>query len=292
MIGRYRFSSGGVLIAESENLITTVGKKAVVDYLAGFTQNLAGAIVLGVGTTAANVADKALEYEVARVPIRLRSPDYTNYGVIFKAQVNLSDAWKAYEAGLVSSADSPNTYSSKPLLTFDSSFDSWSAGTFVATNSRQNEALRLAPGASATTTATLSNLVVDLSGYSNTDQFNFAFYTASAFVSSVVLRLKVDASNYYSYSIATPSNGVYGIYKIAKSAFSATGSPSWANITQAEVAVTSTAGGSGIVDFDGLRIEDLDSYRENDVLVSRSILGAQITKTAGLPLDIEYTITI
>ena len=56
--------------------------------------------------------------------------------------------------------------------------------------------------------------------------------------------------------------------------------------------VTATAGGTASVDIDGLRIEDVDANREESALISRAVLGSPIVKTVGLPLDIEYAITL
>jgi archaellin len=105
------------------------------------------------------------------------------------------------------------------------------------------------------------------------------------------LRFVTSAGNYFQTSIATPASGTYTIASVLKSAFTTTGSPDWSNITQVDIVVTSTAGGIGSIDFDGVRIEDTDANQEESVLVSRSILGSPLVKTADLPLDIEYAVT-
>lgn len=292
MRGKYTFKQNGVVVGESENLITTAGRKAIIDYMAGYNQSLAGAILLGIGTTAANVADKALALEVHRVPVDLSSADYANNAVVFKGKVSAEKEFTVYEAGIQTLYGSGGQSESQLLLDFNADTDLWSVGTFSATNSRLGQALNVTATASTTTTTSLSGIFYDLTPYSDSDQFLFAYRANNAFVSTLVIRFKVDASNYYSYSIAAPSSGVYTITSFNKSAVSTTGTPSWANINSVDILVTATAGGTASIDLDALRIEDRDSVREDNVLVSRSVLGSPVVKTLNIPLDVEYSITL
>lgn len=290
MIGTYTFKQGGDVIGKADNLITTAGRKAILDYMAGYVQRLAGSIPVGIGTTAATVNDKTLDFEVASASITLSSVDYAAGAVVYKAQLSAETACTIYEAGLrtLSSVDAS---SAQMLMDFDES-DLWTVGTYSPTNSRIGTALRVTSPASTSTTSSLGGIFYDLSDFNGVDEFSFAFRANNSFVSSVVLRLKTDATNYYSVSFPSPASGVYNIMTFAKSIMTVTGSPDWSNITSADIIVTSTAGGTGGVDFDALRIEDVDSVREDNVLVSRAVLAAPITKVVGIPLDIEYAITL
>jgi hypothetical protein len=292
MIGTYTFKQNGKVIAQQQNLITTAGRKAIVDYFAGYIGSLVGSIVVGIGTAAANVADTSLNFEFFRTPVDLSSADYANNGVVFKGTLPDTVEGTIYEVGAWSNYSAADQYVSSLLLNFDPNVDTWTAGSYVATNSRIGSALQLTASASATTTSTLADVAFDLSGYSGTDQFSLAYRANNAFVANLKLRLKTDDANYYEYTINTPSSGVYTITSFNKSAMTTTGSPNWANITKVDVSTTSTAGGTGSIDFDGLRIEDRNSLREDSVLVSRTVLGTPVVKTAGLPLDVEYTITL
>lgn len=292
MIGKYTFKQNGVIIGESENLITTAGRKAILDYMAGYTQRIGSAISLGIGTTAAALTDKSLAFEIARVPVDIAAADYANNAVVFKGRVPANREFVVYETGMQTVYVSGQEFESQLLLDFNADTDLWSAGTFDATNSRLGQALRITAAASATTTATLSGIYYDLSGYSDVDQFLFAYRANSAFVSNLILRFKTDASNYYSVSMGAPVNGTYAITPFNKSVPVATGSPSWANITSIDVVVTATAGGTADISVDALRIEDRDSFREDNVLVSRSVLGTPVTKSLNIPLDVEYAISL
>lgn len=291
MIGKYTFKENGKVVGEGYNLITTAGKKAIIDYMAGYNQRIVDAILVGIGATAATVSDKSLAFEVGRSQVSLASADYANNAVVFKGQLPAQLECIIYEAGVRSVFSNGNQFDSQLLLDFNAD-NTFSAGTLVATNSRIGSALQVTAAASTTTTSTISNVYYDLSGYGPTDQFTFVYRANNAFVSTVVLRFKTDATNYYAVSISAPASGVYTINSFNKSAAVANGSPDWSNITSVDIAVTATAGGTASIDFDGLRIEDRDSAREDDVLVSRSVLGSPVTKTLGVPLDIEYTLTL
>lgn len=101
---------------------------------------------------------------------------------------------------------------------------------------------------------------MDFSGYANVDKFKFAHYVGVN-VASIVYTFLTDDTNYYSYTITSPTASTYGIVTALKSDFVSTGSPNWGNITKVSVKVTSTSGGASTVDFDGIRIEDVESSR-------------------------------
>lgn len=292
MIGKYTFKQHGDIIGVHHNLITTTGRKAIIDYMAGYITSLVGGISVGIGSQAAVVGDKSLQFEIARTPVQVASADYAAGGVVYKGTLSSEVEATIYEAGAHTIYDPLEQYDSQTLFTFDGTNELWTVGSYVSTNSRVGSALQLTAAASATTTSVLTDLALDMSGFSATDQFTIAYRANNAFVASLVVRLKTDDANYYTYTINTPASGVYTITSFNKSAMTATGTPDWANITKAEVAMTSTGGGGGSIDFDAIRVEDRDYLREESVLVSRSVLGTPVVKTAGIPLDIEYAITI
>jgi len=291
MRGTYRFIQGGEVIAEFDNLITTAGKKALLEYVAGYTKSIAGSLAVGIGTTAANVADRKLAFEVSRKAVTNATVDYAAGAVVFKTQLPTTDELSIYEIGAHTSAEE-GAGLSQLLLDFDVNTDAWSVGTFVATNSRIGSALQVTATASTTTDSTLNDLALDLSAYSALDTFTFATRANNAFASSIAWFFKTDASNYYLFSLSTPVSGTYNLTTYTKSQATVVGTPNWANITQVTVRVTATAGGTASVDFDGIRIDDTDANKEESVLFSRAVLGSPVVKTVGLPLDIEYAVTL
>ena len=236
------------------------------------------------------VGDTELNFEFARGEVTSVSPDYANTLLIYKARLDANSAGVIYEAGLWSALEAPD-FPSALLLDFDSNADTWTAGSFVTGSRIGADMLRLAPATSATVTANKNDTYMDLSGYSPADEFRMTYVVGNANTASVALRFYTDASNYFTYSISNPSAG-YKYATFTKSGFVPTGAPNWANITFVSVSATANASGAAQVDFDGVRIEDKDNNTDNNILISRAVLGTPITKTAGLPMDIEYTVDI
>lgn len=290
MKGIYRFYQDGELVGEAENLLTTAGKNAIMRYLAGYSGHFGRSIRLGIGATAAAVGDATLNFETAVVPVYLISPDYANTLLVFKGRMDDASSMVIYEAGLSSGIpDTATLNSSRLILGFDSTFDTWSAGAFTAGSRLGADDLRVTSNASTTTTAVMTDIALDLSAFSNADEFRLAYSPNNANAASIFVRLYTDASNYFTYTINAPTAG-FKVATFNKTNFVATGTPSWANITQAGVSVTAGAGGQVQVDFEGLRVDDRDTFADSDILVSRAVLGTPVTKVAGLPLDVEYTL--
>lgn len=292
-IGIYRFYSNGKLLSESRNLLTTKGKQQVLRCMSGQLTQFAGALALGVGTTAATINDTSLDMEISRANISVVSPDMLNSLVIFKSSIPSSVTGIFKEAGLYSQYD--NTYSgnygSRLLIGFDSVAEAWPAGTtFNATNSLiGTDALRLVASTSSTVSSTLLGIYIDLLGYSNSDVFKIAYYVADTHCSTIKLRLSTDVANYYEYTISTPSVG-YHVTSFNKTNFVTVGSPSWSTVASAGVYATATSAGSTTVDFDGVRIEDVDSLNPDYFLISRSVLTTPFSKVDSSPLDVEYSL--
>lgn len=292
MKGVYTFRKNGEVVAISENIITSEGALAIMRYLAKYSTSIAQSISIGLGTAAASVSDTKLQFEFDRMPITLTTGDMIAKKIIYKATVPQSTVGTIYEAGAWSQQDPSSMYVPRLIFAFDSMSENWNAGTFTADPTRiGGDSLRLAPTSSTTQTSLMDNIGIDLSGYSNNDQFSLAFNVGNSNAASVKLRLKTDSANYYEYTISSPTSG-YKIVNFVKSDFVATGVPSWDNITSSEVSVTATSGGAAQVDFDGLRIDDQSASDPDYVLVSRTVLASPYQKTADAPLEIEYALDV
>ena len=294
MRGTYRFYQDGVLVGETENLITTAGKSRIIKYLSGYVGSIAGVIAVGTGAITATVGDTSLAFEWYRTPIVLTSADYINSAVVFMGQIPALACGSIYEMGLWSAMDQGQKCRTRLLYTFDSLSESWTLtqAEWNTANGRIGiDALRLAPATSATSLSSVSGIFQDFSGYSDLDEFRLAYNVNTAFVATAKLILYTDISNYYTYTITTPTAG-YKITSFHKADFVATGTPAWNNITSAAVQVTSTGGGSGSIDFDGLRIEDKGFNSEEYSLVSRAVPSSPIVKLAGMPLNFEYVLDV
>ena len=70
------------------------------------------------------------------------------------------------------------------------------------------------------------------------------------------------------------------------------GSPDLSNITKIGVQVTAGAGGNTVVYFDGLRINDEDTFDPQYGLIARSVLTTPLQKPSGRPVDVEYKLQL
>lgn len=274
-------------------MITNDGKLRIRRWLPGGGSNIASTIVVGVGSTAEAAGDTRLVFEVARVPVDIISYDNVNNLLIFKGALDAAMVGKIYEIGLYTQP--VNTvaggYGSRLLTSFDQATETWTNATWDTTNVRiGTDSLKQAPTASTTVTSVL-NTSLDLSGYSGADLFLLAYNVENANVSSIALRFKTDSSNYYTFTISNPSSG-YAVSSFAKSTATVTGTPNWSNITSVEVATTAKAAGTAPVEFDGLRVEDIDSINPEYVMVAREVPASPITKVSGLVHEIEYGVPV
>lgn len=269
-------------------MITTEGSLHIKRYLAGLVPAIADSIAIGVGPKTEAAADGNLQFETERIAVDVVSYDFTTNRLVFKASV------PDYYSGVINEIGifyGPPPFNTKMLTTFDAALEGWSVNTWNSANARiGTEALRLAPATSGSTKATLGSMAFDFSSNAGTDKFLLAFHNLNTNTSSIAIRLQTDDSNYYSATVTNPSAG-YNVASIDKSAFTPTGTPSWATITGIEVSVNSKASGASQVDFDGIKIQD-QSVRQNYTMISRKVLATPYTKIVGMAQDIEFTMDV
>lgn len=262
-------------------MITTQGKSIIFRYLAGNLPRIAESIAIGIGDSAENVNDTILDFEAERVSVTLVSADIVNDKLVFKGTIPQEYVGTIYEVGLW--YGNPQTLGGSSIIVgFDSDTEDWSTPTWNTALARiGTDALQVAGGASST----LTDIALDLSVFSDADFMSLA-YNADAAITNIVLRFSTDVSNYYEYSF-TAATG-YEIKAIGKAAFTATGTPDWADITSITVAAT----GTGNAVFDGIRAEDADTISTDYALVARSVLSVPKVKSSDTEMDIEYALEI
>jgi hypothetical protein len=263
-------------------MITTQGKSIIFRYLAGNLPRIVESIAIGIGNSAESVNDTTLDFEADRVPVTLVSADIINDKIIFKGTIPQEYVGKIYEVGLWYGNPAQTAGGSTVIVTFDSDTEDWSTPTWNTALARiGTDALQVAGGASST----LAEIALDLSVFSSSDYMSLA-YNADAAINNIVLRFSTDDTNYYEYSFAAVTG--YEIKSMGKTAFTATGTPDWANITS----ITVSATGTGNAVFDGIRAEDADTISTDYALVARSVLVSPKVKTADTEMDIEYALEI
>lgn len=289
--GVYYFYQDGELLAKSENILTTEGKRLLLRVLAEQAASLGQAIGVGVSAVAATAADTRLGWEVDRSAIDIKAVDYDNSLVVMKTTLPQNTAYTIYEIGLWSQfTNSLNTEtSSRILTTFETDVETWTNYTLDTTQNRTSrDAMRIDAAISSTKTA-VSNVDLDLSGYSSVDQFSVAFYKANNNITTLGLVFE-SATGVYRKTTTVSSLPVgYNVINLNKGDFVATGTPDWSAITKIDIEVTA-GGTAGYLIMDGIRIEDADTLNPDYALVSRSVLGTPLVKTDNAPMDVEYAL--
>jgi hypothetical protein len=291
--GVYRFYQNGELLAESENLLTTEGKRLLLRVLAEQAASLGQAIGVGVGATAANVADTRLNWEVDRAQVSIKAVDYDNNLVIMKATLPQNTEYTIYEIGLWSQfSNSLNSDSaSRILTTFETDFENWTNFTLDTAQARTStNAMRIDALASTTKTST-SDVNLDLSGYSNVDQFSVAFYKANNNITTLGIVFESTSGVWRKTTTVSSLPVGYNVITMNKGDFVATGTPDWSDINKIDIEVTA-GGTAGYLIMDGIRIEDADTLNPDYALVSHSVLGTPLVKTDNAPMDVEYAVEI
>lgn len=243
-----------------------------------------------------------MQFELGRADVTLTSYDFVNNKLIFKASLPETFAGKVYEVAIYSQATNAlsGSFGSRLVSTFDSATEDWVDATTLldetawdtTTVRAGRDALLHSPAASTTKTSSLGNVVLDLSGYSGADTFNFAYNVGNTNASQLVFRFKTDVNNYYAFQMPSPGTAGYKVTSIAKSAATISGSPNWANITEIQVATVAGAGGAASLMYDGIRIEDSDTINPEYVMVARSVLGSPFTFLEGSSQDVEFALNI
>lgn len=311
-------------------MITKFGKRFLTSYLAGNVAFNSKDIAIGIGSTAAdtNGNDTRLEFEFYRVPVTFGSidiqtnetgspilardgvttiPAYSSiYYVIYKATIPQDISGVISEIGLYpGSRTSLSSYDSKFITSFENNLN-WLNGitspsikynsTSPAFLSKIGESMVQFDVPVNTAKEYKTDIsVFDISGYSSNDSITLAYKKADENVSKIRVKL-YSSDTQYCYVDFTPTSGTGDkIQSIPLSTLfgniSAT-SPDLTKITQVGVEVTAGSGGSTTVYFDGLRINDEDTFDPTFGLISRSVLSTPLQKASGRQVDIEYKIKL
>lgn len=281
-------------------MITNEGKLHIKRYLANYVPYIAKSMSFGIGNRVESLADTSLHLEVANAPISLTSFDFVNNKLVYRAEVPAEYVGQIHEIGLYSLEADPaaGEFSSRIISTFDSASEDWvnavglTPAVFNSSSTRVGyDSMSMTTPASTTLTYMLSNIALDLSGYSDADTFVFAFNVTNAFTSAVRFRFFTDNSNYYELYIG-PQTAGYKIVELTKGSAVVVGTPSWSNITQMRVVMSSGPGGTSSVELEAARIEDKDAANLDYTLVARKVLQTPINKIAGQSQDIEFALDV
>jgi hypothetical protein len=302
-------------------MITKFGKRFLINYLAGNADFSKKEIAFGIGSTAPNPKgnDTRLEFEFYRLPATISSIDIQQTGVdldgdpvfsykaVYQATLPQDVAGVATEIALYpGSRSSKNNFDDRVISLFENNIlwtDSLGANPGIEINSSvftskigENMVYMQTP-ASTSKEYKLSLNQLDLSGYSINDSLAIAYKKNDNNISKIRVKF-YSSTTQYCYVDFTPASGTGDkIQSInLSSLFSNTSvtPPDFANIINLGIEITAGSGGTTKVYFDGLRINDNDTFDPTYGMISRSVLtgGDIIYKTSGRQVDIEYKLQL
>ena len=310
MFGEYVFYDNDKEIYRSKNLLTKFGKRYLTQYLAGQSNTNLKDIALGVGSTAATVNDTQLGFEFYKSPVSMSSIDIqtssstglSTYGVVYKTTIPVDVAGTINEIGLFPTVSLGSTdYASNSISTFENN-QIWtdSLGAYPSTTTTPFPKIGtsyLSIGASASQSKEyFYNFNIDVSGYSALDSLTLAYYQNDTNLDYVFVRMYDSNNRYYEIRYAGDVSVGYKIKSLTlnnlySSGFGS-GTPDQTAIVKISVGVKAKSSGATAALFDGMRINDEDSFRTDYGMISRSVLTTPITKSLGKQMVIEYRLGI
>lgn len=298
MIGTYRLFLDGKFISESKNLITDYGKLAVLRYLAGITDSYAGAIAVGISDATPTTSDSILGYEVSSASINLKSIDYENSEILFKATINSKTKISVKEIGLF-----PDNASSRSSIIyyFDSS-ESWgNIDSRNLTDGRVGDSgVDKQTYGGTPETLTISDQL-NFADLLSTDAFSLAFITYDNNCDYISIQFTdingdtmiADTTDSVVTTIShteDPDVADYHIYEIPKSAFTGQ-DKAWNQIVRVEIIIQPKAASDSRVVLDALKTTDSNIPAGSEI-VSKTTLAESVTKEQDSTLDIEYSLSV
>jgi len=308
VFGEYVFYDNDKEIYRSKNLLTKFGKRYLTQYLAGQSNTSLKDISLGVGSTAATVNDTQLGFEFYKSPVSMSSIDIqtssstglSTYGVVYKTTVPVDVAGIINEVGLFPTVSLNSTdYSSNSISTFENN-QSWtdSTGAYASTTTTPFPKIGtsyLSIGAAASQSKEyFYNFNLDVSGYSALDSLTLAYYQSDTNLDYVFVRMYDSNNRYYEIRYAGDASVGYKIKSLTLNNLYSSGfglgTPDQTSIVKVSCGVKAKSSGATVALFDGMRINDEDSFRTDYGMISRSVLATPITKSLGKQMVIEYRI--
>ena len=308
--GHYVFIQDGKEIYKSKNILTKFGKRYLTQYLAGQSFVKDKDIAIGIGSSTASENNTGLDFEFYRAQVNLSSVDIqtsaitglSTYGVVYRATLPVDVSGIISEVGLYPSVTLGATdYSSRSITNF-SDYQQWtlddgSYSTAVTSPAPRFCSNNLSISATPSTTNQYSaNISLDITGYSKNDSLTFAYVQNDLNLDYVFVRLYSSSTDYY--EIRYPGDLSIGnklksltLNNLYSSGFES-GAPDSSAIIKISVGVKAKSSGACNVLFDGVRLNDEDSFRSDYGLISRSVIANPITKSIGRQMDIEYRLGI
>jgi hypothetical protein len=298
-------------------MITKFGKRFITKYIAGNVDFSSKVLAVGIANDSEyslSDSNSRLGFEIYKVPVTFGSIDIqtennvTSYYVIYKATLPQDLSGVINELGLyMGSKSSGNKYDSQFLSSFEDNLKWVDSDNYNPIYVESTTELPSRIGNSLLKWSFINGFTnssrefyqsiseADLSGYSPKDSITLAFNRADSNSEKIRIKFYTTNDDYYYVDTETLTQTGEQILEIPFSNITpATGtSPSLTSISKIglEIFRSNTANNAEVY-FDGLRINDEDTFDPNFGLISRSILTSSLEKTSGRQVDIEYKINL
>ena len=289
MIGTYKIYKDGELVRVQKNLITDVGRRTILQFLAGLNNSWSDFLAIGTSDAPVTAADTFLGFEFLRAPVSVKVTDFNLDSITMKAEFYNPDAGWIYEIGIFPTSGALGG-STTLLSAFNPEIEPWSAGVWNQTDYRLGaESLELAAAVSSTLVSENTYYGTALGQYTMADIFDLAYFVQDANAAEMLVRFHTDADNYFEYVFAPAVDAGYHVQSFTKGDFATVGAPNWDTITSLSVGVTAGAGRGTTVQFDGLSVTPLNTDEDYGI-VSRAVLDEPLYKEVSEEIDVEYVI--
>jgi hypothetical protein len=298
-------------------MITKFGKRFLVDFIAGNSNFTYKELSFGIATATQlpeSDTNTRLGFEIYKLPVNLSSINIEddgvggfNYYAIFKTTIPQDISGVISEIGLYPGfRKSINFYDSKFITSFDNNTlwaDSNGDSPALESNSTDGTTfvskigenmIKINVNQSSSKEYKNSIALLDLSGYSVNDSLTLAYKKADNNTSKIRIKFYSSSSAYYYADFIPSGSNEDKVQSVSMSDVfnNIVGSPDLTNITSIGVEVTAGSGGNTVVYFDGLRVNDEDTFDPQYGLIARHILTTPLKKPSGRPVDVEYKLQL
>lgn len=274
-------------------MITKFGKRFLTNQMAGNIANLNKDIAIGIDYTADTENDTRLGFEFYRIPVSFGTTDIqtvegsTTYSVIFKATIPQDVEGHINEIGLYpSTRSSINNFDSKFITDF-ATYTEWTdsdgfKSDYLTDGQRIGNNILIMQSDADSPNEYIQNTVnLDLSGYSVNDSLRLAYYKQDENLESITIRFYSSDTEYFE-KVITPASGT-GNKLTADIPMSdifngaTVVAPDKSSIIKIGITITPSGSETTYVGFDGLRINDEDTFDPIFGLIGRSVVSTTTT---------------
>jgi hypothetical protein len=310
--GEYRLIQDGEVIDVAHNLITSTGKKQLLQFIGRVRDGWAETMAFGTVNTAPNSSNQWMGNEIYSCPVSVARVDTDAGTIVLKSEIEIDSDFRFSEIGLRPSktykepgvdpvTKLTNFPDTEQLLTtgspvgfrYKSDTSAFAGSTYGAWVKDGSSSLELGPLTSATL-----NYEVDLSGYPTTSKIVVGVVTTDSSYGAepynTELKFVVAGSGgtkFFSHDLSGSSTNAYNVEAVSLSSFVAEGGATaadWRNI--GEIRIENYSGYTQL--WDTIKIERQDNTDLSDVCFSRAVFSPEKNKAAGVPLELEYVVTL